>query len=253
MLIFFSYSRISGSSSTAFIFSVSVMKYGDRYPRSIRIPSTTSTVRLGAFGFLDRRRAFGADLLERVGHDLADARVVVSGDRRDLHALLVVGDRPRELFQARDDGMERAIEAALQIDRARAGGDIPHALGKDRRGQQRGGRRAIADHVAGAFGRLANHLRAEVLLVVLQLELLGDRHAVVADDRATPFLLDEHALRFRAQRHAHGIGQRHRAVQDFFARRGLDEQMLMSHLDPPFRFAIQRPDDCRILGGPRPG
>ena len=41
--IFFSCTRMYGSSRTAVIFSGSVTKYGDRYPRSNCIPSTTSS------------------------------------------------------------------------------------------------------------------------------------------------------------------------------------------------------------------
>ena len=54
--------------------------------------------------------------------------------------------------------------------------------------------------LAGLLRRLAQHLRAEVLLRVLEAELLGDRDAVVADDRRAPALLDQHRLRLRPER-----------------------------------------------------
>ena len=150
--------------------------------------------RLGSLGFLDRCRALRADLFERVGNGLADPGIVVSGDRRDLDSLLVVRNRSRQLFEVRDDRVERAIESALQVDRAGAGGDVSHAFGEYRSGQQRGRRRAVADHLARALGRLPDDLGAEVFLVVLQLELLGDRDPIVADKGTPPFLLDEHTL-----------------------------------------------------------
>ena len=56
-------------------------------------------------------------------------------------------------------------------------------------------RRAVADGFAGPFGGAAQHLSAKVLVGIFERELLGDGHAVVADDRLAPFLLDEHALR----------------------------------------------------------
>ncbi len=109
----------------------------------------------------------------------------------------MVGDRARQLFQPRDHDMECAVEAALQLNRARARRDIPDAFREDRRSQQRGCRRAIADHAACAFRGLSNDLRTEVFLVVRQLELFGDRDPVVTDDGASPRFLDEHTFRLR--------------------------------------------------------
>jgi hypothetical protein len=58
--------------------------------------------------------------------------------------------------------------------------------------EDRGRTRAVTDGVAGLLGGLAQHLCAEVLLRVLEVEFLGDRHAIVADDRRAPFLLYQH-------------------------------------------------------------
>ena len=114
MLIFFSNSRITGSSSTAFIFSASVMKYGRQIAAVDAHPFDHLHHRLGPLGFLDRCRPLRANLFERVGNGLADTAVVVSRDRGDLDPLFVVGHGSRELLQLSDDGVERAIEAALQ-------------------------------------------------------------------------------------------------------------------------------------------
>ena len=97
--------------------------------------------------------------------------------------------------QRLDRRLGAAVEAALEVDRAGAGDDVAHAVGEDRVRQDRRRAGAVADHVAGLLRRLAQHLRAEVLLGVLEIELLGDGHAVVADDRRAPFLLDQHRLR----------------------------------------------------------
>ena len=48
------------------------------------------------FDFLDRDDAFAADLLHGVGDQLADRRIVVRRDRRDLRLLLAGRDRPRQ-------------------------------------------------------------------------------------------------------------------------------------------------------------
>ena len=62
-----------------------------------------------------------------------------------------------------------------------------------------------------------------------ELEFLGDGHAVVADERRAPFLLDQHRLRFRSERDANGVGELGRAAQDLFARRGAEQDLLVGH------------------------
>lgn len=54
--------------------------------------------------------------------------------------------------------------------------------------EQRRGARAVAHGVARTLGRLPDRLHAEILVSVLELELLRDRHTVVADDRGPHFL-----------------------------------------------------------------
>ena len=123
-------------------------------------------------------------------------------------------------FSASIAHFDAAVEAALEVDRAGAGDDVAHAVGEDRVGQDGRGAGAVADHVAGLLRGLAQHLGAEVLLGVLEVELLGDGHAVVADDRRTPAPLDQHGLGLRPERHAHGIGQlRWRHAGSFRGRR----------------------------------
>ena len=125
--------------------------------------------------------------------------------------------------------LQRAVEAALEIDRARPGHDVAHAVGEDRVRQDGRGARAVADHVAGLLGGLAQHLRAEILLRILEVEFLGDGHAVVADDRRAPFLLDQHRFRLRAERDAHRIRQLRRAAQDLLARGRAKQDLLVCH------------------------
>ena len=85
------------------------------------------------------------------------------------------------------------------------------------------------DNVAGLLGRLAQHLRAEVLLGILEVEFLGDGHAVVADDRRAPFLLDQHRFRFRPQRDADGIGELRRPTKDLLPGGGTKHNLFVRH------------------------
>ncbi|MNO90146.1 hypothetical protein D3C76_816470 [compost metagenome] len=59
-------------------------------------------------------------------------------------------------------------------------------------GQHRRGTGAIPYRVAGALGGLAQHLRAQVFHGILQVNALGNRHAVIADSGIAPFILDQH-------------------------------------------------------------
>ncbi len=102
-------------------------------PRSNCMPSTTSSVGFRGLGFLDRDHAFAADLLHGVGDELADRRIVVSGDGGDLR-LFLARLRPGATVRcsASIADFVAPIQAALEVDRAGAGDDVAHAVGKDR-------------------------------------------------------------------------------------------------------------------------
>ena len=72
----------------------------------------------------------------------------------------------------------------LMLGRVGAGRHVPQALADHRLGQHGGGGGAVAGHVVGLGRDLLDQLGAEVLVRVGELDLLGDRHAVVGDQRA---------------------------------------------------------------------
>src|SRR6185503_14622508 len=95
------------------------------------------------------------------------------GGRADLlGALLDVGDHS-------GDG---EIDAALEVHRVHAGGNRLGAFLDDRGGQHGRGGGAVAGVVVGLLGDFAHHLRAHVLELVLELNLLGDGDAVLCED-----------------------------------------------------------------------
>ena len=59
------------------------------------------------------------------------------------------------------------------------------ALVEDGLGEDGGGGGAVAGDVGGLGGDLLDHLGAHVLVLVLQLDLLGDGDAVLGDGRAS--------------------------------------------------------------------
>ena len=88
-----------------------------------------------ALRLLDRDHALVADLLHRLGQHLADLGVAVGRDRADLGDLL----GGRDLLRARpsqvlDHGLDREVDAALEVHRVHAGGHrLAHPRGRSRR------------------------------------------------------------------------------------------------------------------------
>src|SRR5262249_13440873 len=68
------------------------------------------------------------------------------------------------------------------------------------------GRRAVTGDVRGLGRDLLQHLRAHVLIRVLQLDLLGDGDAVLGDRGAAKLLVDDDVAPLRAQRRLHSLG-----------------------------------------------
>jgi hypothetical protein len=158
--------------------------------------------------------------LHRIGHQFADDQIVVRRDCRHLGLFFPRVDRTGHLPQRQDRGLGRAIQASFQINGTGASHHVADAIGKNRMGQHGRGAGAVAHSIASALRCLPQHPGAEILLRVLQIEFLGDRHAVVADDRRSPALLDQHRLGFRSKRDAYRVAEHGRASQDLLAGRG---------------------------------
>ena len=103
----------------------------------------------------------------------------------------VVLGRLRELLELVDDGLDGLVDAALELHRVVAGGDELGALAVDRLREHGRGGGAVAGDVGGLGGDLLHHLRAHVLELVLELDLLGDGDAVLGDRRRAEALLDD--------------------------------------------------------------
>ena len=113
------------------------------------------------------------------------------------------------------------VDAALEVHRIHAGGDRLAALADDglRQHDRRGG--AVAGDVVGLAGDLAHHLRAHVLELVGELDLLGDGHAVLGDPRRAVALVENHVAALGAERDLHRLGEHidaaHHALAGIFA------------------------------------
>ena len=174
-------------------------------------------VGLERLGLFDRDHAFIADLLHRLGDHLADRLVAVGGNGADLRHFRRRAHFLCALFDIGDDRIHREIDAALEIHRIHAGGNRLGAFLDDGRGKNRRGRGAVAGLVVGLRRHFAHHLRAHILELVLELDLLGDGDAVLGDAGSAEALLDHHVAAFRAERHPHRVGERLHAAQQAIA------------------------------------
>ncbi len=93
----------------------------------------------------------------------------------------------------------------------------------------RGGGGAVAGHVVGLLGDLAHHLRAHVLELVLELDLLGDGDAVLGRARRAEGLLDDDVAALGAERDLDGVGEDVDAAQHALAGIGGEFDFLGSH------------------------
>ena len=94
--------------------------------------------------FLDRNHALVADLLHRVGEELADFGVAIGRNGANLGDFFVGRDLLRVFLQVLNDGRDGKINAALQIHRVHAGGDRFGALPHNRVSEDGRGGGAIA-------------------------------------------------------------------------------------------------------------
>src|SRR5262249_41876391 len=93
----------------------------------------------------------------------------------------------------------------------------------------RGGRRAVTGDVRRLGRHLAHHLRAHVLVRVVELDLLGHAHAVLRDGGRAPLLVEHDVAAARSERHLHGLGEDLPALHELGAGLLAEQQHLGSH------------------------
>ena len=160
-----------------------------------------------------------------------DLGITVGRDGADLGDLLVRGDVLGVLLEVRDNGLDREVDAALEVHRVHAGGDGLGTFPDDRMGEhgRRGG--AVTGLVGGLRGDLAHHLRAHVLELVLELDLLGDGDAVLGDARRAVRLVEHDVAALGTERHAHRVGESVDAAQHAVASVDREFYFLGRHVD----------------------
>ncbi len=155
---------------------------------------------------LDGDDAFLADLVHGLGDHVADLGVG-GRDRGGRSDLLLGLDLLGLLEQLGADGLDGLLDAPLEGHRVGAGSHVAQALADQRLGQHGRRRRAVAGHVVGLLGDLLDQLGADLLVGVLELDLLGDRDAVVGDRGGSPLLLQDDVAALGAEGDLDGIGE----------------------------------------------
>src|SRR5205085_2681572 len=100
---------------------------------------------------------------------------------------------------------DREVDTALQVHRVHAGGNRLGAFTDDRGRKHGRGGGAVAGRVGGLGGDFAHHLRAHVLELVVELDLLGDGDAVLGDTGSAERLVEHHVAALRAERDLHRV------------------------------------------------
>ncbi|MGY4167034.1 hypothetical protein ACVIM8_001107 [Bradyrhizobium sp. USDA 4529] len=151
--------------------------------------------------------ALVADLLHRLRDHLADRGIAIGRDGADLGDFGRGGDRLGALLDVLDHGRDRGVDTALEVHRVHAGGDRLGALADDGLRQHGRGGGAVTGGIVGLGSDLAQHLRAHVLELVVELDLLGDGDAVLGDAGSAEALLDDDVAALGAERHLHSVGE----------------------------------------------
>jgi len=155
--------------------------------------------------------------------------VAIGRDGADLGNLGLGGNRTGATLDVLDDSFDSHVDAALQVHRVHAGGDRLGTFANDRLGEHGRGGGAVTGLIRGLGCDLAHHLRTHVLELVVQLDLLGDGHAVLGDARCAKRFFDDDVTAFRAEGDLDRIGQGVDAAQHLAASIGIKLDFFSSH------------------------
>ena len=144
-----------------------------------------------ALGFLNSDRSIFADLVHRIGDDLADRGIPVGGDGCNLGDFRAVLDLFGDLGDFIGDRGNSLRDTTLEAGRIGSGRHVLEAFAIDRFGENCGGRGAVTGDVAGLARDFADKLRTHVFIGALELDFFRNRHTVLGDRRAAEFLVED--------------------------------------------------------------
>jgi hypothetical protein len=172
-----------------------------------------------------------ADLLHRLRDHLADGGVAIGRDGADLATSAEEATGLARFSMSLTTASTAMSMPRLRIHRVHAGGNRLGAFAHDRLAPARSRWWCRHRRCRWSWRRLAQHLRAHVLELVLELDLLGDGDAVLGDARGAEALVDHDIAALRAERHLHGIGEDIDAAQHAIAGVSGKFNVFGSHFD----------------------
>src|SRR5690606_11831978 len=98
------------------------------------------------------------------------------------------------------------VQAALEQQRVGASGDDLEALGNNSLSQYGSGGGTVTDDVVGLRGNLDQQASTHILEWVLELDFLGNGHAVMSHGRGAELLVDRHIAATGAKGGLNGLG-----------------------------------------------
>ena len=143
--------------------------------------------------------------------------VAVGRNDADLGDLVRAGDGLGSRFQILHDFGYGKVDAALEVHGTDSGGDRLHALADNRLREDRRGGCAVTGVIVGLARAASHHLRAHVLELVLELDLLGDGNAVLGDARSAEALFHNDVATLGAEGHSNSIGDDIHTASNSFA------------------------------------
>ena len=162
---------------------------------------------LEALGFFDRDDAFLAYLGHGLGNDGADGGVRVGGNGADLGNFLLIAGGLGNILELSDQGFNGLVHATLDGDGITAGGHELHAFAVHGLSENGGGGGTVASGIGSLGSDFLNELGAHVLVLVFELDFLGNGHTVLGDDRSAEALLDGHVAALGSKGDLNGIGE----------------------------------------------
>ena len=129
------------------------------------------------------------------------------------------------------------LNPALQGHGIGPGSHVFYPFAKDRLRENGRSRGAVAGLVVGFHGDFAHHLRAHVLVLVLQLNLLGDGYAVLGDYWWAKLLAQNDVAALWSQRHPHCVRERVHTLKHRVARFFSKLQLFCRHSLLSFYFS----------------
>ena len=147
--------------------------------------------------------------------------------------MLFVLDRDGVSLDGLNDSLGGLLNAATDGQRVRASGDVAQTLGHDNIGEQGCSGGTVARAVVGLGCGFLHELGAHVLHGILELDFLGNRHAVVGDGGSAIGTLKSDVATLGAKGHLNGVSQLGDASSKAAAGLGL-EFNVFSHCDCSF-------------------